>query len=229
MWYTCNAGCPRCTSEDLVLAAEPGESAVDSFAGHTMRATRQEGLTRILQLIVYAPAGLAPSETHKIGEPMKHKYRAKNAGGCVNTSGLAVQAKVAEVADRLLWLDGFQSAKALTELLLCGAAFVAPFDEQSPTSVSRLKDTFPITCSSVYVFSQQVTLLVGMVVKAVCVVRALVSANVMLTMMRCSSQLCLPVSLLRLRLCGTGNAADGHGAQDGSRVHPDAPRAGAAP
>ena len=48
----------------------------------------------------------------------------------------AVQARVAGVEDRLLWLDGFQSAEALSELLLCGAAFVAPFDEQSPTSVS---------------------------------------------------------------------------------------------
>ena len=49
--------------------------------------------------------------------------------------------------DRLLWLDGFQSAEALSELLLCGAAFVAPFDEQSPTSVSRLHDTSPSVCN----------------------------------------------------------------------------------
>ena len=50
-----------------------------------------------------------------------------------------MQARVAGVEDRLLWLDGFQSAEALSELLLCGAAFVAPFDEQSPTSVSCLE------------------------------------------------------------------------------------------
>ena len=56
---------------------------------------------------------------------------------------------MAGVEDRLLWLDGFQSADALTELLLCGAAFVAPFDEQSPTSVSFDSMTPSLPCAAV--------------------------------------------------------------------------------
>ena len=40
------------------------------------------------------------------------------------------------MADRLLWVDGFQTTKALSSLLMCSAAFLAPFDEQSPTSVN---------------------------------------------------------------------------------------------
>ena len=66
---------------------------------------------------------------------MEHKYVARGCRWKHDCSRLAIQARVA-VEDRLLWLDGFQSAEALSELLLCGAAFVAPFDEQSPTSVS---------------------------------------------------------------------------------------------
>ena len=45
------------------------------------------------------------------------------------------QAKKARVGDRLLWMDGFQSSEALSALLLCSAVFLAPFDEQSSTSV----------------------------------------------------------------------------------------------
>ena len=72
--------------------------------------------------------------------------------------------------DRLLWLDGFQSAEALTELLLCGAAFVAPFDEQSPTSVSQIGGHLPFSYAVVYVPSPtQIVLLPGMVIKALCV------------------------------------------------------------
>ena len=42
------------------------------------------------------------------------------------------------MADRLLWVDGFQTTEALSSLLMCSAAFLAPFDEQSPTSVNLL-------------------------------------------------------------------------------------------
>ncbi len=48
----------------------------------------------------------------------------------------AAQARSAGVADRLLWVDGFQTSEALSSLLMCSAAFLAPFDEQSPTSVN---------------------------------------------------------------------------------------------
>ena len=48
-----------------------------------------------------------------------------------------MQAKSAGVADRLLWVDGFQTTEALSSLLMCSAAFLAPFDEQSPTSVMQ--------------------------------------------------------------------------------------------
>ena len=70
------------------------------------------------------------------GATMEHRCVARGCRCKDKCSRLAVQARVAGVEDRLLWLDGFQSAEALSELLLCGAAFVAPFDEQSPTSVS---------------------------------------------------------------------------------------------
>lgn len=41
------------------------------------------------------------------------------------------------MADRLLWVDGFQTTEALSSLLMCSVAFLAPFDEQSPTSVNH--------------------------------------------------------------------------------------------
>ena len=49
---------------------------------------------------------------------------------------MAEQAKGVGVQDKLLWLDGYQTPAALSTLLLCSAAYMAPSDEQSPTSVS---------------------------------------------------------------------------------------------
>ena len=95
----------------------------------------------------------------------------------------AVQARVAGVEDRLLWLDGFQSAESLSELLLCGSAFVAPFDEQSPTSVSCLHDTFPSKCDRAHACPCSFALLLGVIVKALRLTDACVSANRAFTMM----------------------------------------------
>ena len=45
-------------------------------------------------------------------------------------------AAAAEVEDHLLWLDGFADKDRLTALMGCSAAYVAVFDESTPTSVS---------------------------------------------------------------------------------------------
>lgn len=83
---------------------------------------------------------------------------------------------MAGVEDRLLWLDGFQSAEALSELLLCGAAFVAPFDEQSPTSVSQLCDTSPSVCNCAHACPCSLALLLSMM-EALCVTLTVVCAS----------------------------------------------------
>ena len=88
-----------------------------------------------------------------------------------------MQARVAGVEDRLLWLDGFQSAEALSELLLCGAAFVAPFDEQSPTSVSQLYDTSPSACNCAHACPCSLALLLSLMMEALCVTLTLVCAS----------------------------------------------------
>ena len=73
------------------------------------------------------------------GHPTSHQaslIRATTGAPFCLTGTTAQQATSLGVEDRLLWLDGFQSADALSNLLMCSAAFLAPFDEQSPTSVS---------------------------------------------------------------------------------------------
>ena len=121
--------------------------------------------------------GLGRWSLHSTGAIMEHRCVARGRRWKHDCCRLAVQARVAGVEDRLLWLDGFQSAEALSELLLCGSAFVAPFDEQSPTSVSRLRDTSPSGCNCAHACPCSLALLLSRIMEALRVTLTLVCAS----------------------------------------------------